>query len=705
MKKFSAHSLVAIVVCCTMMLSTLCISGLSATAENVYTDTTTVVDLSKFESAAASVIEPSGKTLKIKVLAGKNGNVSTLLDNTVLGLETGKNYVLWLNAKGTNLSGGDFYFETKNSANNVTDKIHVNLNSGLSATKWNKLTAVSGNASMYPNDYLTMDSTVTARFWLKNTTANDVEININSISYAEYDVATGTIVAGTEKTIDATKFGNNTANIAPVEKYDLVNDLDTDNDSEKLAISVAGSDTSESGGTTTVSGLTKGRTYQLSMYVKGDAFTNANIRIKDTNDNGTQYSSTIIKAGYEDWTKITTPKFTALTDTAFIGLWFNNKDNSEIGNFYIDHMVIKDVTDSVALDGFSTGATITSGGVDSDNECLKVVAAKATSATEKKSVTVTNKITGLEKGKLYSVSMWVKSEACDAGNVFFNADIGEETVKFNTIATNKNVTEWTRITRDNVMAGDDGSITVGLWVRNADTTATRTVWLDELTVSAQSTFDVEGASIRTEVEDQDLKFNVGLSEAGVVADNWNVTEYGMLFVPQQRFGKVIPEGSELTLELADEYSQYIIVSSVQVENGKLPENTSFTLNGSSTTPILNGGSSCGVKICARAYYKYTYKDDKGADHEAVIYSDNDLNGTETNTGSKVENGIATRSVYGVAKSMAAKLFESGFTAGESDVVKSYNGSSFEDATGATVKNAEILKFVVAHKTEIENIGG
>ncbi len=706
MKKFSMRSLIAVVVCCTMIVSTLCIGGLTAAAENVYTDTTTVVDLSKFASAAASSIEANVKALKITVLTGNTngGNGTNALNNTVLGLETGKNYVFWLNAKGTNLSGGDFYFETKNSANTVTDKIHVNLNSGLSATKWKKLTAVSGNASKYPDNYLTMDSTVTACFWLKNTTENDIEININSITYAEYDVEKSAVVAGTEKTIDVTKF--NKTSITTVESYDLVNDLATDKDNEKLAISVAGSDTNENGGTTTVSGLTKGKKYQLSMYVKGDAFTNANIRIKDTNDQGTQFSSTTISKGYEDWTKITTPEFTALSDTAFIGLWFNNKDNAATGNFYVDHMVIKDVTDSVTLSGFSNGATVTSGGVDSDNECLEVVA-KAASATSKTNLTVTKKITGLEKGKLYSVSAWVKSEVCDGGNIFFNAKIGGTEVKFNTIATNKNVTEWTKVTRDSVMAGDDGSITVGLWIRNADTAATRTAWLDELTVSAQKTFDLQGASIRTETENQDLKFNMSLSSDGIVADDWNITEYGVIFVPQQRFGTKIDAEAELTLELAEQYPQYIIVSGQEVTDGALPANVSFTLNGSSSTPILNGGSSCGVKICARAYYKYTYTANLGdgmKKYEGVIYSDNNLNGTETNTGALVEGGIATRSVYGIARSMAAKILEKdGFTPAQTDLVQSCTDGKFYDADGLQVKSADVLKFVVDNASHIYDI--
>ncbi len=718
MKKFSMRFLIAIVVCCAMMLSTLCISGFSATAASPdiqlesFTKTNVVLDESDPNN--------DGVARKIHINAGStSGDYTTNLwftaSNNRLGFEfgSGKNYKFWVVVKGDKLGSGNINFIAQNNTGGTTTEVKtasmpLTDPSGYNANTWTKIESTN---------YITMSENVTQvkfHVWINPGSAAK-NIYIDSIGYAEYDAEAGKIIAGTEKEMDLSLLTVNSgkASVSTVSDEAYVTDVNNDSNKLKITVPALASGDTNSDLSTTYAKFTvvSGRKYQISFYMlSNSSLYNANLPITGTVSDYDNAGWNMKNTTGGVWKKYTNT-FTAVDTDLSICFWFRSRAAAAT-TLYIDDFAITDVTDYSGFEATSTKITVgintnTNRAGDTDNSSIEITAAAAATESDATSVTAEKTITGLESGKLYSVSMWVKSEECNGGNIYFNAkSLNGGLVRFNTVTTNKNMTEWTKITRDNVIADDNGSIVVGAWIRNTDTAATRTVWLDELTVSAQSTFDVEGASIRTEVEDQDLKFNVGLSEAGVVADNWNVTEYGMLFVPEQRFGTKIPAGSELTLELAEEYSKYIIVSSQEATDGSLPENVSFTLNGSSTTPILNGGSSCGVKICARAYYKYSYTANLGdgmKTYEGVIYSDNTLNGTENNTGALVEGGIATRSVYGIARSMAVKLFENGFTPAEADLVQSYTDGKFYDADGVQVKSADVLKFVVANKLYIYDI--
>ncbi len=714
MKKISMRSLVAIVAVCAMIVSTLCIGGLFATAESSldiplesFTRTNVVLD--------GSDPNNDGVARMIHIDAGStSGDYTTNLwfhaNSNKLGFEfgSGKNYKFWAVVKGDKLVNGNINFITQNNTGGSTTPVKtasmlLTDASGYNVNTWTKIEST---------DYITMDADSTQvkfQVWL-NPGSTAKNIYIDSIAYAEYDAEAGEIIAGTEKEMDLSLLTVNSgkATVASVSDATFVTDVNNDSKKLKITVPALASGATNSDLSTTKANFTvvSGRKYQISFYMLSNAaLYNANLPItgtvSDYDNAGWKMNATT--GGV--WKKYTNT-FTAVDTDLSINFWFRSRAATAT-TLYIDDFAITDITDYTGFESTSTKVTIgintnTNRAGDTDNSSIEITAAAATESAAT-SVTAEKTITGLEAGKLYSVSMWVKGEACDGGNIYFNAvNVNGERIKYETVTT-KSTTEWTKITRDNVMADDDGSIAIGAWIKNGDTSATRTIWLDEINVSAQKTLDVQGASIKTETENQDLKFNMSLSTEGIVAEDWNVTEYGVIFVPQQRFGTKIPAGSELTLELAEEYSNYIIVSSQEADDGSLPETLSFTLNGSSSTPILNGGSSCGVKICARAYYKYSYKDDKLAVHEGVIYSDNDLDGTESNSGTQVENGIATRSVYGIARNMAAKIFENGFTPADTDLVQSYTDGKFYDAEGAQVTSANVLKFVVNNKSAVADI--
>lgn len=149
--------------------------------------------------------------------------------------------------------------------------------------------------------------------------------------------------------------------------------------------------------------------------------------------------------------------------------------------------------------------------------------------------------------------------------------------------------------------------------------------------------NMAGATIKnvTAAGKQDLRFATNIK--------WNdeIVEYGVIFIPAQ----LLPKGVELNCDPATVYgtnkSGKPIKAAVASSTKAIGEDFTLyaTLAGSAS---FNAGALIQVDIVARAYVKLA--------DGSVIYSNND-----TDDRTNIDNGYATKSIIGVAKSMATAI--------------------------------------------------
>ncbi len=431
------------------------------------------------------------------------GQISATLTNAELGLEEGKAYVFYAQVKGDKLGSGNLWIETYNSASvyntsTRSDKIMLDLTGGA-WRNWTRVDSVAGGGA-FTDAYLVMDKYVRLAVWVKNTTENDVVVNLDGLTCAEYDTTTNTVVAGTEKQIDLEALVSATSNKGSVE---LINNspiepgkdtsADANGDKKWLNVTVygKGTDSNNRGGAVSATltndklGLEKGKSYVISLYVKGDKLTNGNLWFETYNAEGTATDKVEVDltgGAWRNWTKADAEGKVKFPDNIFTvdeivkaSVWAKNTTNDDVV-INLDAIVISEYNTTTgtviagteketALSGFvgedntygktelvdknppssdeddddddDQQGTPTESGKDTsadwngDKLWLNVTAYGKGSSSENKggaiSSTLTNDKLGLEKGKSYVVSLYAKGDKLTNGNLWFEAYNAEGT--------------------------------------------------------------------------------------------------------------------------------------------------------------------------------------------------------------------------------------------------------------------------------------
>ena len=165
-------------------------------------------------------------------------------------------------------------------------------------------------------------------------------------------------------------------------------------------------------------------------------------------------------------------------------------------------------------------------------------------------------------------------------------------------------------------------------------------YVDDLQISYDNSEDlaapaIEGATIATErsMEMQDLRFKASFDTTKAVPAGYTPVEYGVMLMISQR----MPLNGTLTMGSIGQEGLELIVASQTVEEGKrIPANFTADLRGTSAKKML------GYRFTVRAYA--VYADEAG--NKVYVYSNNDKAETA------VENGQCSKSVFGVAKTIA-----------------------------------------------------
>ncbi len=324
----------------------------------------TFMDNSPIEPGKDTSTDANGdkKWLNItaKGLGSSNGggHVSAILTNEQLGLEEGKAYVFYAQVKGDKLGGGNLWVETYNSVDTHTtgtrsDKVMINLTGGA-WRNWTRVDGVAGGGA-YTDTYLVMDKYVKLAIWVKNTTTNDVVVNLDGLTCAEYNTATNTVVAGTEKQIDLEALVSATSDkgsVALVDNSPIEPGKDTsaDANSDKKWLNVTiygkGTDSSNKGGVASATltndklGLQKGKSYVISFYAKGDKLTNGNLWFETYNSQGTATDKVEVDltgGAWRNWTKIDAKGNVKFPDNIFTvdetvkaAIWAKNTTNTDV---------------------------------------------------------------------------------------------------------------------------------------------------------------------------------------------------------------------------------------------------------------------------------------------------------------------------------------------------------------------------------------
>lgn len=179
--------------------------------------------------------------------------------------------------------------------------------------------------------------------------------------------------------------------------------------------------------------------------------------------------------------------------------------------------------------------------------------------------------------------------------------------------------------------GMSGKITYGM-------SALRNEVVIRLAIVKDAPIQMAGATIRTDasVESQGLRFQVNLNAlelpAGAV-----LQEIGMVMLPKNMLGDLT-----LTADPNAEYNGFkVAVVSLKAGDAEMDEVLSDGMLYVSLTDAVRN-SRFAVEIVARAFVRYTL-----AGETVTVYSNNE--------GTDIQNGMATRSVKGVARSIAQQL--------------------------------------------------
>ncbi len=321
------------------------------------------VDETPIESGKDTTVDQNGdyKWLNITAngLGSSNGGgqISATLTNTQLGLEEGKAYVFYAQVKGDKLVGGNLWIETYNSdsvynTSTRSDKVMLDLTGGA-WRGWTRIDSVSGGAA-FPDTYLVMDKYVRLAVWVKNTTTDDVVVNLDALTCAEYDTATNTVIAGTEKLIDLESLVSASSDKGSVAFIDNSppepgKDTSVDQNGDKKWLNVTvfglGNNSENKGGTVSATltndklGLEKGKSYVVSLYAKGDKITNGNLWFETYNAEGTatdKVELSLAGGAWRDWTKVESMGNTKFTDNVFTmdetakaAIWVKNTTDTD----------------------------------------------------------------------------------------------------------------------------------------------------------------------------------------------------------------------------------------------------------------------------------------------------------------------------------------------------------------------------------------
>lgn len=191
--------------------------------------------------------------------------------------------------------------------------------------------------------------------------------------------------------------------------------------------------------------------------------------------------------------------------------------------------------------------------------------------------------------------------------------------------------------------------------------------IESKTEAANTAFrpTIDGATIKTSAEptEQNLRFTATLKNA---PDGWYIKEAGVVMLPQNM----------LSGDLTAATAKAVIAKANYTAENKAPSNFLAQLSGSA----LNE-SRCARDIAARVYVIYT----NGTD-DYTYYS--------TNNGNNISDGVAIRSVYSVARSMAKAIVgttEYGTVTYTETVTSTSTGSDIDSIDGK-----QVLAFVSAN---------
>lgn len=491
---------------------------------------------------------------------------------------------------------------------------------------------------------------------------------------------------------------------------------DANGDGTVLHFTFTASNQSKSSSSFVLGGLDPAKTYRVSFYAKGEALgLSGNLWVNYYDEDGnivkndadkTIATNASLSAGklYSDWTAISAT-ITPYSSNILVGFWIKNGTNATTNNLYVDQIVVEEAYNTYQTSTTTTyNATVgqiknsalnwrddaklttelVTGGVDGNNECIEITNHRA--GSQGTNVTMY----GYDPAKKYTISFWIKNTKRLGWNTSFSAVAATNIQSYWQYTVHS---DWTQYTIPDITPGDGGKIQFAFWVQNGgfaeDTEAS--FYIDAITIYESASVDVSGATIATTTDEnkQDLRFMAEMN--GYVPATATNVEYGVYMV---RTSKLAELGGELNEELYQANQGVVIKASETVASAAdLPTTIHANLKNA-----VNNAVRCNVEISMRAYVKYTvyggntYYDKTGApvDDSALktVYTYSDNTSTE---GSVVTNGVASRSVYGVAYS----IVNTQLAAGASGLTYVESTGKFTvDATGAEATDAEVLAFAL-----------
>lgn len=472
-----------------------------------------------------------------------------------------------------------------------------------------------------------------------------------------------------------------------------------------------------SSNTITVTGLNPKKTYKVSLYYWGsEAVASGNLWINSLNEDGTtaaKHDALLINYDIANGTaaeSAATPwatnevTFTPVTDTVRFGFYMKNTHTEWARMIYVSDVLLEEADASfastagsvtcgkvdMAASGYTWAKTtnvsssdttpslvgaMVEGGVDDDGTMLKL-----TKKTDGASSTHGVTYRGFDPSKPYTISFWLKSDAfVSNSNIYINGHDLDETSKnpHNINPAGAAYEDWTHFVIPNVYPSADGRIAIGVWLKN--TTEDRVYCFDGMSIWEDVRPDVKGATIAATADEAEQDMRYEISTEGILPDNAIVKEYGAYLIRSDRLGDAI---TELTEETYQANKGTIIKGSETLEEGaELPDTIYVNLKNA-----VNLANRCGVEISLRAYVIYTLD---GVDY--TVYSKN------TSDTPAVDTGVASRSVYGVAKTIAAQLCtEHADALVDTSITYDSAAGTYTYTDGNEATEAQILAFCLAN---------
>ncbi|MBQ9965887.1 MAG: hypothetical protein IJP22_04080 [Clostridia bacterium] len=207
----------------------------------------------------------------------------------------------------------------------------------------------------------------------------------------------------------------------------------------------------------------------------------------------------------------------------------------------------------------------------------------------------------------------------------------------------------------------------------------------EVAVDAEAPV-VKGATIHAtdDIANQNTRFSTVMPTQAPAG--YSIVEYGTVMFPTQ----LIDEGEELKLGIVDGDNKAGVGKTTVEEGAAIPLAWDSVLIGIDFKADAN--NSCGIRISARSYVKYS-----DGENEIIVYSKNTDNYEEAKPTQGINKGVCNRSVYTIAKNIAAAVVDTA----------TYPVDSCGEIVGeidlATAGNAEILTFVYNNQARVAAI--